>query len=348
MNQIILSKDEIENENIRMRLEEDSLISLSSYPKTKTRQEIIEEITSSSVTKMDIPKEILENRNIKKIPEETTITYGITTKRCTLKYLPTIEDFYSSNIVSENTATELPYATPLLIIHQSEDQKWLFIQCSFYKGWLLKEDILCITEQEFSLFLNPEKFITITKPLLPFHNTYLDLGVTLPVLGVHENYFEIFIPDKEKIKIEPFYKGSCTLGYLPYTKENIINLAKSYIGIPYSWGGKKYGVDCSFFKFTRFKTFGFQIPRNTKEQERVIGLKKIDLKGKTEIEKKEILKTLDYPAIFHKEGHILLGISNTQVIHAYGDVKRVILSEIETCYGTNLFPFLTTVTCLLK
>ncbi len=60
MNQIILSKDEIENENIRMRLEEDSLISLSSYPKTKTRQEIIEEITSSSVTKMDIPIEILK------------------------------------------------------------------------------------------------------------------------------------------------------------------------------------------------------------------------------------------------------------------------------------------------
>ncbi len=348
MKQIILSKEEIENENIRMQLEDESLVSLQTFPKIKSRQEIIEEIKNSSINTTEIEKEILENRNIRKVPEEVQITYGITTKRCTLKYLPSLENFYSSDTVSENTATELPYATPLLILHQSLDEKWLFIQCSFYQGWILKEDILSINEQEFLLFLKPDKFITIIKPLLSFQNTFLDLGVTLPVLGIHKNFFEVFIPTKKEIRIETFNKENCILGYLPYTKENILELAKSCIGIPYSWGGKKYGLDCSLFIFNLFKTFGLQFPRNARNQEKTIGLKKIDLKGKTEIEKKEILNTLSYPAILHKKGHVLLAISNTQVIHAYGDAKKVILSNISSCYGTDLFPFLTTVSCLLK
>lgn len=348
MNQPILSKKEIENENIRMQLESKSLVSLKHYPKLIKRQKIIEDISNKSISNMEISKNILENRNIKKIPEEVTIDYGITKKRTTLHYFPTTEDFYTSKIVSENTATEIPFATPILILHHSLDEMWLFIQCSFYQGWILKKDILFTNEQVLLLFDNPEKFIVITKPFISFQNTFLELGTILPLLGIHEQFYEVLIPAQENIQIEAISKTFCNIDFLPYTKENILKLANSCIGIPYSWGGKTYGFDCSLFVFNLFKTFGFLFPRDSKEQEKTVGLKKIILKGKTEIEKKEILLDIEYPALLHKNGHILLAISPTQVIHAYGDAGKIILSNLESCYGTNLYPFLTSISYLVK
>ena len=67
----------------------------------------------------------------------------------------------------------------------------------------------------------------------------------------------------------------------------------------------------------------------------------------TDAEKKEILDSISYPAILHKAGHILLAISSTQIIHAYGDAKKVILSSLN-CYGTNLYPLLTSISCIIK
>lgn len=343
----ILTQEEIENENLRMRLEDDSLVLLSQYPNNIDRKKLIELLQQDSIPKENVSKEILENRNFKMISDKISIESGITFRRTTLKYLPTTIEFYKSSIIEENVATEIPYATPFLILHQSLDKNWYYIQTAFYRGWVLKKDILIIREQDRLLFENPDKFIIITTPLLPFLDTYLDLGTKLPVLGVHETSYEIFIPTEKEITIISFPKENCCFKYLPYTKENILNLAYKCIGIPYQWGGKNNGLDCSLFIASLFKTFGLIFPRDTQNQEKVIGAKKIDLKGKTEVEKKEILKTLEYPAIFHKKGHVLLAISDTEVIHAYGDAGKVILSTLE-CYGTNLYTFLTTVSCLIK
>lgn len=343
----ILSQEEIENENMRMRLEDDSLVILKQYPNSITRKRLIELLRQDSLPKVNIPKEILENRNFKMIPDSISVENGITIRRTTLKYFPTIVEFYSSSIVEENVATEMPYATPFLILHQSLDKNWYYIQSSFYRGWILKKDTLIIKEQDRLLFENPDKFIVITTPLLPFLDTFLDLGTKLPVLGIHKTSYEIFIPTKTEITIHSFPKENCCFGYLPYTKENILNLAYKCIGIPYQWGGKENGLDCSLFISLLFKTFGLIFPRDAKNQEKIIGIKKVDLKGKTEIEKKDILNSIEYPAILHKKGHVLLAISSTNVIHAYGDAGKVILSTLE-CYGTNLYTFLTTISCIIK
>lgn len=345
--EIILSMEEIDNENLRMHLEEETLIYLNQYPKDINRKKLLDMIRKDLMPNFPIDKNILENRNLKKIPETILVENAITIKREILKYLPTNDEFYSSPIIEENIATVLPYATPILVLHHSLDQKWYYIQSSFYRGWILKESVLLITEQERLLFEKPEKFLVITSPLIPFRDTYLDLGTTFPILGIHDEFYEIFIPTIEGIQIDSLSKEVCNFGYLPYTKENILILAHKCIGITYEWGGKNNGIDCSFLIYSIFKTFGFLFPRDTKNQEKVIGLRKINLKGKTELEKKEILDSISYPAILHKAGHILLAISNTQVIHAYGDAKKVILSSLN-CYGTNLYPLLTSISCIMK
>lgn len=343
---IILTTEEIEDENLRMRLVDDSLVLLNQCPTTLSRKKLLEMLQNDNIPPTN-STEILENRNIKNIPDEITIESGITCKRTTLKYLPTKTTFYKNSIVEENVATELSFATPLLILHQSKDQNWYYIQCSFYRGWILKEAILKTTEQERMNFECPDKFVVITKPHIPLFNTYLDLGIKLPVLGVHPTFYEIFIPTKNGIHIQTISKEICHLGYLPYTKENILSLAYQCIDIPYQWGGIQNGIDCSLFLLCLFQTFGFHFPRDTKNQEETIGIHKIDLKGKTEVEKKEILEIITYPAILHKKGHVLLAINSKEVIHAYGEAGKVIRSTLE-CYGTNLYSFLTSISCLIR
>lgn len=348
MNSIILTQEEIEAENLRMRLEDDTLFLLKKFPKRIKRKYLIERIRNDFIPPSNTSKKILENRNLKNIPEEITIESGIAIRRSTLRYLPTHNDYYISDIINENIATEIGYATPLLILHYSLDRQWCYIQTHFYRGWFLKEDILLLSEEERLHFEEPKKFIIITKPCIPFRNYLLDLGTKLPLLAIHDTYYEILIPTKEGITIDKISKSIANIGYVPYTPIHILQLAKNYIGIPYQWGGTNQGIDCSLLIYTLFHAFGFVFPRDTDHQEKVIGKKKIDLKGKTEEEKKIVLNAITYPAILHKKGHILLAISPTQVIHAYGDAKKVILSSLDSCYGTNLYPFLTTISCLSR
>lgn len=346
MNNLILTKEEIEQENIRMRLEDDSLILLSRYPQKITSTALLDKIKNDFIPDQPISKYILENRNLKKITEEIYVENAITITRSTLRYLPTEESFYRSTIVDNNIASVIPFATPLLILHHSLDDLWYYVETPYYRGWILKEEVTLISEQIRNLFENPPKFVTITMPLFPFLNTFLDMGTKFPLLGVHSSFYEVLIPTSQGLKICRLPKEICYVGYLPYTPKNILKYAQKFLNIPYRWGGIQDGVDCSFFIQSLFRIFGLSLPRDTQNLEKVFGIEKINLKGKTELEKKEILKKIPYPAILHKNGHILLALSDKLVIHAYGDAKKVILSLLDSCYGTNLYPLLTSISLL--
>ena len=347
MNDVILSPEYIQQENIRMRLEEESLTLLHQYPKIITSQSLLRKLREDPLPSLPIHKKILENRNLKNITEEIPIENGITIERAILRFLPTTESFYKTPIVEENIATVVPYGTPLLIFHQSLDHLWYYVQTPFYRGWISKNSVLCITEAERKIFEHPKQFIVITSPVVPFHHSFLDLGTTFPLLGVHAFFYEALIPFSDGLHIEKISKQIAYHHYLKYTRQNILEIAKKNLDIPYYWGAIEDGLDCSFLIQSLFRVFGFQLPRDTKSLEKVMGFHKIDLNGKTEVEKKTILSSIPYPAILHKKGHILLAINPQEVIHAYGDAKKVICSSIDCCYGTNLYPLLTSVSILI-
>ena len=342
--ELILTAEEIENENSRIMLESNSIISLAAYPNTISANRIKDFVLSDTLPKEKIDVNILKNRNIRFISGQIQINKGLLINRTTLRYLPTTKTFYSSKIKEENVATELCYATPLLIMHKSLDNEWFYIQSYFCRGWVEKKNVLTINDSSFYDFLSPKKHIVITTPT-HINDIYLDMGVKLPLLASHDTFYEVLFPGPNiaHIPVEV-----ANVGYLPYTKENIIMQAKKYLNTPYRWGGIDGGVDCSLLIVNIFKTFGLLFPRDTSAQEGIIGIRNICLKGHTEEEKKEILATSPIPFILFKQGHVLLGIDCDTVLHAYGDAGKVFISKLDNTCETNLYPYLTSLSILYK
>ena len=68
----------------------------------------------------------------------------------------------------------------------------------------------------------------------------------------------------------PLYKD-VNVGYLTMTSDKIVDLAFSYLGDTYGWGGMLDSVDCSALVRNVYKCFGLEMPRNTNWQKEVTG-----------------------------------------------------------------------------
>lgn len=155
-------------------------------------------------------------------------------------------------------------------------------------------------------------------------------GNILTLTKENKNFYEVkypdgriaFIPKDEAITFDNWLKTR------KLTAENIINSAKSMMGLPYLWGGTSVkGVDCSGFTKTSFYMNGYVIPRDASQQ--VLAgdeVQILDQNGK--FSEELALKNLK-PAdlLFFAGGktsritHVALYIGNGEFIHSAGTVR---------------------------
>ena len=155
-------------------------------------------------------------------------------------------------------------------------------------------------------------------------------GNILTLTKENKNFYEVkypdgkiaFIPKDEAITFDNWLKTR------ELTAENIINSAKSMMGLPYLWGGTSVkGVDCSGFTKTSFYMNGYVIPRDASQQ--VLAGDEVQIVDKDGKFSEELaLKNLK-PAdlLFFAGGktsritHVALYIGNGEFIHSAGTVR---------------------------
>lgn len=297
---VIYTYDQIKQYNTKLISKSNALIDIFEAPLTYDKNTIANYINAGYIP--NLPKynsgvelttadlnEIKDNRNISAIPNQVTAKYGIAVYRVNLRSLPTSKAFFDSasdTYYDRIQETEIYMGMPVLVLHTSKDNEFVYIQTYFYRGWVKADSIaICDTKEEWLSFGKPDSFVAVIEPLLTLGNAKADMGTIFPLVNESENEYTIKIPIRnndgkisgKEVKVN---KKDTSKGYLPFTKGNYISQAFKYLGTEYGWGGSNDGVDCSGFLVNLFRSFGFMFPRNTGQQSGVIGDKVIKLEGK--------------------------------------------------------------------
>lgn len=112
-----------------------------------------------------------------------------------------------------------------------------------------------------------------------------------------ERYGEIYVPLTETMFL--------TNPIEPHRPDNIllISEAEKFLSAPYLWGGRSFfGIDCSGFVQTIMRRFGWELPRDTKDQ----------INCGTEVERESVRNgdLLFFPR------HVALAVSKREFIHS--------------------------------
>jgi len=142
---------------------------------------------------------------------------------------------------------------------------------------------------------------------------------SLHASGVIDEYYIVSPDDYAVIKQRKYGRE--------YLRGEIVKTAKSFIGLPYRWGGSSsdYGFDCSGLSMTAYHLNGLNLPRSSKEQYRV----------GVPVKRSQLLRgDLVFFAISkgRKVSHVGIYAGDDTFIHAPGRRKRIRIDSLSNRY----------------
>ncbi|MCK9210888.1 MAG: C40 family peptidase [Ignavibacteriaceae bacterium] len=178
---------------------------------------------------------------------------------------------------SAEMATQALLGT-LVKIYKKTDDDWYLVQTpDNYISWVDGDGIQRVTKEEADNWIKSNKIIFTKNFGSAFENSEENNSLVsdivfrnlLKLISSENNYYQVEFPDGRKafIKNSEAELFSDWLQNRNCTKENVINTAKNFMGIPYLWGGTSVkGLDCSGFTKTVFFANGIILPRDASQQ----------------------------------------------------------------------------------
>ncbi|WP_333784403.1 SH3 domain-containing protein [Thermocrinis sp.] len=264
-------------------------------------------------------EKLYKNANVEEIPEKVDVAYGLTLRRTDLKLLPTEAVVHKGNPeIDYNQYSALDPFTPLVVMYQSKDGEWFFIQSTFLRGWVRKKDVELISRERFlKLFELP--FLVVIKPELRVEDLTYSMGAKIPYVGSKKEEYLVLTPKGEIRRVS---KDGLIEGFWNFSEDRAKYLLESLLGLPYQWGGY---YDCSALVRAFFGVFGIEMPRNSYQQALVGDEVKVDFKSYEEF--KQLLKELPpYRTLLYMKGHVMIfgGFEGEDVViyHAVYSIKK--------------------------
>lgn len=294
--------------------------------------------------------QLIREMDIEHIPEKNIACYGFTVRRTHMRILPTM-DFVTSRPgdceFDRLQQTAVSVAEPLQILHCSASGQWYFVQTYYAAGWILAAHIAVASCEKWLEYALPEHFLVVTGNRLrlsfnPYSPEISELeffmGDKLPLLSgdipatvnqqsTSGNYV-IKLPVRQadgqmdsRLALVPSV-SDVSVGYLAYTRRNLIQQAFKMQGDRYGWGGSFGSRDCSSFVMDIYKSFGVRLPRNSWDQMRSVG-KTIDFATLTAEGRRQALQMMKPGAALYCKGHVMLYLGHFEekyyIIHAVAE-----------------------------
>lgn len=287
--------------------------------------------------------------NLDQVPDSQSTRYGMVVRRADLRTFPTrLRVFNSRGDVDIDRFQEsaLFPGTPVAIAHSSRDGTWLFIVSTTYAAWIEKQYVAEGSAQQVFGYAHKTPYLVVagsttrtvfTREQPAVSELQLDMGVRVPVVanwpadqpvnGQHPyaaHVIELPVRDNEgALRFTPALlsrTADVASGYLPLNRANLLQQSFKFLGERYGWGHSYNARDCSGFVSEIYRSFGVQLPRNTRDQGVSPALNRIAFTPDDSREKRlAVLRELQVGDLIYIPGHVMMVIGYDQgmpyVIH---------------------------------
>ena len=231
------------------------------------------------------------------IPESVEVRFGLMLTRSNMRSWPTRQPMFRSPETRDLDRFQENALFPgelVVILHESACGEWFFVRSYNYHAWIRKIRVVLGSREEVLEYAGAEHFLIVTgsKATTNFNpvdesisELQLDMGVGLPLVDEDEMpehvdgqnpvaSYAVKLPVKDDdgqlaFKTALVGRGQdVRVGYLPYTRENVIRQAFKFLGERYGWGHSYNARDCTGLVLDVYKTMGINLPRNSSQQGR--------------------------------------------------------------------------------
>ena len=275
---------------------------------------------------------------------EMQTQYAVVTKRADMKDWPTedIIGYSAKDTDDEMQGSSMNVNEPFVIRQKCVvDGKTFYNGCSTNcAGWVPAECLaVCENKEEWldawkvdtdakdflvvaqdKITLEPSMYVPEISEVKLMLGTILklvpesEMPETVAERGTWNNYV-VYLPTrnadgkyvKQYALISQHYDVS--VGFLPLTQGNVLDVAFTCLGSRYGWGGMLDSMDCSMYTRQIYRCFGLEIPRNTTWQVQIPD-HVTDISQMTDEEKLEFFDTIPVGSLLMFKGHITVYIGS--------------------------------------
>lgn len=232
---------------------------------------------------------------LESIPDAVDVRFGMVLKRANMRAWPTVDAVFKSTATIDLDRFQengLFPADVVAVLHESLDGEWYFVQSYNYAAWVRQQSVVIGDRDTILDYASSEPFLVIAgnrastnfNPHTPeISELQLDMGVRLPLVSADaaelsidgqntQASYVVSLPvrnDEGKLDFRNVLiarSQDVHIGYMPYTRRNLLHQAFKFLGERYGWGHSYNARDCTGLVLEVFKTFGFLLPRNSKQQ----------------------------------------------------------------------------------
>lgn len=352
-NSILLNTKQVVNYNKRLAEIDGSVSAWQNWPDSLNAAQITDKINQLSMrpsrvlysqdgkqlTEIDV-NVLLENLSLNTIKASSKEQFGLITQRSALRAFPSDLRAFSSlgntDIDRFQESAVFP-GTPVAVLHQSADKKWLFVQSELYAAWV-KADAVAIANRATvlayatktpRLIISGANVRTVFSPDMPnVSDLVLDMGTAFPLLEQWSHTqpingqgtlaaHVIELPTRNSsglLHIAPVLiarSADVRRDYLPVTRANIIQQSFKFLGERYGWGHDYGSRDCSGFVSEIYRSMAITLPRNTSDQAKSPAFDRepyaIELSREQRLKR---VKQLQIGDLIYVPGHVMMVIGH--------------------------------------
>ncbi len=281
---------------------------------------------------------------------EQEARFALVVDQCLMRLFPTNAPSYKERWLAELdrfALTLLKLGEAILIWHQSNDGKWLFVQNRHAWGWIPTEAAAFCREDTWRSWCGERDFIQViasrtTVDYQESDNQFTQqflMGTRLPLRGQCAHQYIVQLPRRDKKgKLVPMMISlpddeRFQEGFLPFQEGRIAEQAMKTLGEPYGWGGERTYRDCTSLIDDIFGTFSFVLARNSRDQRAMKGVKKIDAQWDN-CKREKLIKKLPRGTVLYMPGHAMLYLGvrdgNLRILHSVYQIGIPMWSDMVT------------------